>query len=94
MPNSESEMKQYLRNTNYKFMNEILEKLEPAEMVIQLPKFRFECTSRAEKALGKVCTYYKVFLLASESRISLNKHYLLFLFLIQAWDHDTFYIES
>lgn len=49
-----NDLKDYSRNTDYTFINEILETLEPMEMLVQLPKFRFECTSRAEKALAKV----------------------------------------
>lgn len=82
MPNTESELRKYSRNTNYNFLNEILEKLEPTEMTINLPKFRFECTSRAEKALGKVCITVISYVLIVHISFTL------------AWNHDTLYIES
>lgn len=82
MPHSESDLRQYSKNSNYKFLNEILETLEPSEMLVHLPKFRFECTSRAEKALGKVVNKQTVTI------------YSLSMFRILAWNHDTFHIES
>jgi serine protease inhibitor len=54
MPNSVKDLKHFSKASNYNSLNEIVAQLEPIEMELFMPKFRFECTSRAEKALGKV----------------------------------------
>jgi serine protease inhibitor len=54
MPNTETDMKQYTKESNYNSLNEIVAQLETIDVQLFVPKFRFECTSRAEKALGKV----------------------------------------
>lgn len=54
MPNSDQDLKQYSKESNYNSLNEIVSQLEPTDINLMVPKFRFECTSRAEKALGKV----------------------------------------
>lgn len=54
MPDSIQDMRQFSRETNYNLLDEISSKLEMSEIQIFMPKFRFESTSRAEKALGKV----------------------------------------
>lgn len=54
MPNTEHDLKQFSRKSNYNTLNEITAQLESTLLDLSVPKFRFECTSRAEKALGKV----------------------------------------
>jgi serine protease inhibitor len=54
MPDSVKDMRHYARNSNYNSLNEITAQLEPSEIQLFMPKFRFESTSRAEKAMGKV----------------------------------------
>lgn len=54
MPDSEKDMKHFSKDSNYNSLNEIVALLEPTDLQLFVPKFRFECTSRAEKALGKV----------------------------------------
>lgn len=54
MPDSVDDLKQFSKESNFNSLNEITAKLEQSEIQLFVPKFRFECTSRAEKALGKV----------------------------------------
>lgn len=54
MPNSLNDMKQYCKQSNYNILNEIIGQMETSNLNLYLPIFRHECTSRAEKALGKV----------------------------------------
>ena len=54
VPNSEKDMSQFAKESNFNTIPEIFSQLEPTDMQLLIPKFRFECTSRAEKALGKV----------------------------------------
>lgn len=54
MPDTESDLKEFSRSSDFSSMQDIIGRLEPTDMKICVPKFRFECTSRAEKALGKV----------------------------------------
>lgn len=54
MPDSINDLKQFSKESNYNSLNEITAELEQSEIQLFVPKFRFECTSRAEKALGKV----------------------------------------
>lgn len=54
MPDSIQDLRQFSKETNYNLLNEITSQLEPSEIQLFMPKFRFESTSRAEKALGKV----------------------------------------
>lgn len=58
LPDSEKDLRQFSRESNYNSLNEIISRLEPTSVQLFLPKFRFECTSRAEKALGKVGYFY------------------------------------
>lgn len=59
MPDTEKDLKQFSKDSNYNSLNEIAAQLELAELELFVPKFRFECTSRAEKALGKVKNTWK-----------------------------------
>ena len=54
MPDSVTDLKQFSRESNVNSLSEITTQLEPSDIQLFVPKFRFECTSRAEKALGKV----------------------------------------
>jgi serine protease inhibitor len=54
MPDTIKDLKHFSKESNYNSLNEITAQLEPSEIQLFVPKFRFECTSRAEKALGKV----------------------------------------
>lgn len=54
MPKAQNDMKQFCKQSNYNILNEIIAQMEPENLQLYVPTFRFECTSRAEKALGKV----------------------------------------
>lgn len=54
MPETEKDLKEFSRSSDVNSLQEIAARLETVNMKIFIPKFRFECTSRAEKALGKV----------------------------------------
>lgn len=54
MPGSEGDLKEFARSSDVNTLQDIIAQLEPVSLKICIPKFRFECTSRAEKALGKV----------------------------------------
>lgn len=54
MPNSVKDLKEFSQESNFNALNEIAAELELTDLQLFVPKFRFECTSRAEKALGKV----------------------------------------
>lgn len=60
MPETQTDLKQFCKQTNYNNLNEIITQLELSNLRLFVPTFRFECTSRAEKALQKV-NYYKNF---------------------------------
>jgi serine protease inhibitor len=54
MPNTQNDMKQFCKQTNYNNLNNLIGQMESANINLFLPVFRYECTSRAEKALGKL----------------------------------------
>ena len=57
MPDTFKDLKYFSRQSNYNTLNEIIAQLESNDVQLFIPKFRFESTSRAEKALGKVKLY-------------------------------------
>lgn len=57
LPDSEESLRQFSKDSSPKSLNDIFSRLEPTEMHFSLPKFKFECTTRAEKALGKVTKF-------------------------------------
>lgn len=59
VPDSHKDLKHLSKETNFNSLNEIIALLEPMDMQLFVPKFRFECTSRAEKALGKVRNIFR-----------------------------------
>lgn len=54
MPNTQNDLKQFCKQTNYNNLNEIIGQMESSHLDLFMPVFRYECTSRAEKALGKL----------------------------------------
>jgi len=54
MPESEMHLMDFAKESNYNTLNDIIAQLESSEIRLSMPKFRFESTSRAEKALQKV----------------------------------------
>lgn len=54
MPETQADLKAFCKQSNYNNLNEISSQLETANLKLFIPNFRFESTSRAEKALGKV----------------------------------------
>lgn len=54
MPKSDKHLIEYSKHANYDSLNEITSRLETSTITLSMPKFRFECTSRAEKHLAKV----------------------------------------
>ncbi|XP_070492236.1 serpin I2 [Chironomus tepperi] len=54
MPTTLSDMKQHCKQSNYNNLNEIVGQMELSNINLFMPRFRYECTSRAEKALGKL----------------------------------------
>ncbi|KAG5681959.1 hypothetical protein PVAND_011360 [Polypedilum vanderplanki] len=54
MPKTNNDMKQFCKQTNYNNLNEIISQMENSNLDLYLPVFRYECTSHAEKALGKL----------------------------------------
>lgn len=58
MPASQNDLKAFCKQSNYNNLNEISSQLESSNLKLSVPTFRFECTSRAEKALGKVKNYF------------------------------------
>lgn len=53
MPDSTKSLRDLSKESNQKSLYEITSQMEQTELQLFMPKFRFECTSRAEKALGK-----------------------------------------
>lgn len=54
LPKTNEGLKEFIKQLNDNTMNDIISNLELTAIELSLPKFRLECTSRAEKALGKV----------------------------------------
>ncbi|CRK89704.1 CLUMA_CG003436, isoform A [Clunio marinus] len=54
MPETVKDLKHFSRESDYNSVNEIVAQLESSDLTLYVPKFRMECTSRAEKALGKL----------------------------------------
>lgn len=51
---TKEDLGEFSKESNYNSLNDIFSRMEPTYLQLFVPKFRFECTSRAEKALGKV----------------------------------------
>jgi serine protease inhibitor len=54
MPSTLNDMKQHCKQSNYNNLNDIVGQMELNNINLFMPRFRYECTSRAEKALGKL----------------------------------------
>ena len=72
MPSTLNDMKQHCKQSNYNNLNEIVGLMELNNINLFMPRFRYECTSRAEKALGKVCAYKQLKIYNIQNNIFLS----------------------